>query len=269
MLSITSDYAAGTGCPEPYLRRIAAAGFTHVHWCHQWNTDFLYADSEVEQIARWLDELGLSLTDLHASAGREKGWTSAREYERLAGVELVVNRIQMAARLGTDVVILHLPGDDGADGAASYWPRVWRSMDALCEAGERDGVRIALENGDFDALADVFARYDASRVGLCYDCGHGNLVPDGLDRLAGLADRLISLHLHDNDGLADLHKLPLTGTVDWPRLAGLIAASSYGKWVSMESTMAHADTDDEAAWLHAAREAGGRLTEMIAAARDA
>jgi hypothetical protein len=37
MLAITSDYAKSTGCPEPHLRQIAEAGFSHVHWCHHWN----------------------------------------------------------------------------------------------------------------------------------------------------------------------------------------------------------------------------------------
>ncbi len=87
MLSLTTDYASSKGCPESALRRIAEAGFTHVHWCHQWNTDFLYGHAEIAQIGRWLAEFGLGLLDLHASAGVEKNWVSAREYERLAGVE--------------------------------------------------------------------------------------------------------------------------------------------------------------------------------------
>ena len=45
MLSITTDYAKDVGDPSPYLRSIAEAGFSHLHWCHQWNTDFLYAAS--------------------------------------------------------------------------------------------------------------------------------------------------------------------------------------------------------------------------------
>ncbi len=31
MLSITPDYVESTGDPQPYLERIAAAGFTHIH----------------------------------------------------------------------------------------------------------------------------------------------------------------------------------------------------------------------------------------------
>ena len=68
MLSMTTDYFADTGSAEPYLRRIAEAGFTRVHWCHEWNSDYLYSGDEVRQIGRWLDECGLKMLDLHASA---------------------------------------------------------------------------------------------------------------------------------------------------------------------------------------------------------
>jgi len=70
-LSMTTDYAQDRGCPLPYLVRIAAAGFAHVHWCHHWASDFLYARPEIAQIRRWLAELGLAVLDIHASAGQE------------------------------------------------------------------------------------------------------------------------------------------------------------------------------------------------------
>ncbi|MBN1257903.1 MAG: sugar phosphate isomerase/epimerase, partial [Planctomycetes bacterium] len=73
-LSMTTDFTADHGCPESDLKLIAEAGFSHVHWCHHWDTDFLYADSEIAQIKEWLDEFGLQVLDIHASAGREKSW---------------------------------------------------------------------------------------------------------------------------------------------------------------------------------------------------
>ena len=270
MLSMTTDYATGTGCPEPYLRRIAEAGFTHVHWCHQWDTDFVYQAPEVEQIAAWLGEFGLGLTDLHGSAGREKGWCSEREYERLAGLELVTNRIDMAARLGSDVVTMHLPGEPlEADARPAYWARVQHALDGLEPPARARGVRIALENlGDprsFDTIAEVFARYGPETVGLCYDSGHGNISGNGLDRLEGMRDRLISLHLHDNDASGDQHKLLFSGTVDWKRLAAIIARSSYGKWVSMETTMRNAGIEAETEFLAQARDTGLAFARMIEA----
>ena len=83
---------------EPYLRRIARPA-THLHWCHQWNTDFLYAEPEIDQIARWLDSTACACW---TSTGR-RGWRksgSPPPTVRLAGVELVASRLEMTARLG-------------------------------------------------------------------------------------------------------------------------------------------------------------------------
>jgi len=266
---MTTDYATvSTGCPEPYLRRIAEAGFSHVHWCHHWNTDFLYADAEVEQIGRWLADFGLALTDLHASAGVEKGWCSAREYERLAGIELVTNRIAMTARLGSDVVILHLPFEpEGSGDREAYWARVRRSFDDLAPFARGQGVRIALENSskdNFDALERVFALYGPDVVGLCYDSGHGNVAGNGLDRLERVRGRLLSVHLHDNDGTGDQHKLVFDGTTDWPRLARLIASSPYRKPLSFESNMgSYPKGSDEVAFLCRALASGAALARLL------
>ncbi|MCX7591882.1 MAG: sugar phosphate isomerase/epimerase, partial [Kiritimatiellae bacterium] len=259
-LSVTTDYQSDTGDPSPYLRRIAEAGFTHVHWCHHWNTDFVYSKPEIEQIRKWLRTFGLRLLDLHGSVGPEKNWGSVREYERLAGVELVKNRLEMTAALDGDVVIMHLPQEPNCDATR-------RSLDALERLARHLGVRIALENGRFDEIGVILAEYSPLFIGLCYDSGHGNLIPDGLDRLSEWAHRLISVHLHDNDGREDQHRLPFTGTVDWERLAGIIARSAYSKCVSMEVSMRRSGWTDEERFLSATREAGIRLSGLIAAAR--
>lgn len=270
-LSIATDYRQDTGSPYPHLRAIAEAGFTHVHWCHQWNTDFLYAAAEVTQICAWLGELGLQVTDLHASAGSEKGWASPLEYERLAGVELVANRLEMSARLGCEVAVLHIPGEPEEPAArAAYWERVHRSLDALAPCSAATGVRLAFENGGTPAswipIARVCADYGPDFTGLCYDAGHGNLSGDGLDQLAIHAGRLLAIHLHDNDGSGDQHVLPFMGSVDWPRLIGLLAVSSYDKWINLEVSQARSGYEDEAAFLAAALALAQRLSADLSAA---
>ena len=44
-LAINTCFLAASGSPEAHLRAIAEAGFTHVHWCHHWRTDFLYSST--------------------------------------------------------------------------------------------------------------------------------------------------------------------------------------------------------------------------------
>ena len=50
-----------------------------------------------------------------------------------------------------------------------------------------------IENGDFISLEKLFSEYGPDYVGLCYDCGHGNMIADGLDQLDRFKERLISL----------------------------------------------------------------------------
>ena len=267
MLSITTDYKEDTGNPAPYLRRIAAAGFSHVHWCHQWNTDFIYSDSEINQIARWLQEYGLQLNDLHASEGVEKSWVAPEEYRREAGVALVQNRIDMTAKLGGDVVIMHVRAEPRQlEAGQRFWTQLQKSLDTLEPFARTRGVRIAIENLyplNFDTIEKIFANYGPNFVGLCYDSGHANLGEDHIDRLTPLKDRLLALHLHDNHGAADQHKLPFLGTIDWPKLTSLIAQSSYSKMISLEVTIHHSGLDEEMVFLDQAFECGTKVAHMI------
>jgi len=263
MLSMTTDYAAETECPEPYLARIAQAGFSHVHWCHHWNDDFMYSDGEIEQIAVWLRDFGLQLNDLHASSGREKAYGSLREYERRAGVELVRNRIHMAATLSSDVIILHLP--ERAEASDEVWRQVLKSLDDLEPYARAQGVRIAIENcSSFDPVERVLSQYSDDYLGLCYDSGHGNLDGEGPDRLEKLTHRLIAIHLSDNDGASDQHVLPFSGTVDWPRLARIIAESPYEKCVNLEVCIQNTGLRDEKQFLEQALQTGATLSQMMA-----
>lgn len=271
MNSIATDYKEDTGCPYPHLQAIAEAGFSHVHWCHHWCTDFMYSAPEINQIIEWLGELGLRVTDVHASAGSEKHWASAREYERLSGVELVANRMEMAARLGSDAIVLHIPLVPEEDAArVAYWDRVRRSLDALEVCGRATGVRVALENGftpqSWTPIAGVLEAYGPEFAGICYDSGHGNLSGNGLDCLEARADRLVCIHLHDNDGASDQHLLPGMGTVDWERLAAILAKSSYRKWINLEVSQGRSGYEDTAAFLREAQAIAQRLTRAVAEA---
>jgi sugar phosphate isomerase/epimerase len=272
MLSMTTAFVQDTGNPKPYLRRIAEAGFSHVHWHHHCTTDFIYARCEVDQIAAWLDTFGLRLSDVHASDGIEKCWTSPVEYERQAGVELVKNRIWMAAYLGCHTVVLHLPAEpEDAEERAIFWVQVLQSLNELAPVARAHDVMLALENLPSDnslAIEKVLTRYPPDYIGICYDTGHGNCSGSGLELLERFRHRLLALCVHDNDGTTDQHGLPFTGTVDWQALASLVAGSPYLGCLSMGGMLCQS-TLTERAFLARAFEAGSRLTHMIEEARRA
>ena len=285
MISLTSDYVTGTGDPSPYLRLMAEAGFTHVHWCHQWRSDFLYADSEIEQIGRWLDEFGLKLNDVHGSEGIEKFWYAPEEYARLAGIELVKNRIDFTARLGGDAVVMHAYPPTVRPDLAPYndflFDQIRRSLDDLQAYAVTRGVRIALENlidfaateaevadvtqaGDnAELLARLITAYPPEFLGFCFDSGHAILGRDRTDAYAPLFARLAVLHLHDNDGIDDQHLPVYDGAVKWEQLAGLIGASPYRKPLSFELSINHSGFAEPAPFLAYAMEGCRRFARQV------
>ena len=248
-IAINTDFLGGTGSPEPRLKAIAEAGFTHLHWCHQWNTDFLYSRSELDQYSKWLRGFGLQLLDIHGSAGQEKCWFSTEEYRRQAGVELVLNRIIMLHELGgTGSLMMHAPAlrnnmpEVDPKSVRAQYDSLKRSLDELLPVLEKYSVRIAIENlrnDTFELIAETMRDYPEKYLGITYDSGHGNIAEGkGLARLEPLKNRLQALHLHDNDGSGDQHQAPFYGTVDWKRLVKIIAGSSYkGRPLSFELSL--------------------------------
>lgn len=269
MLALATDYREDKGDAIPYLRLLAEAGFSCTHWAHEWNTDYVYTDEEVSRIGAALQDCGLHLRDLHASLTERANWGSRDETVRQAGVDLTLNRLRMTAALGGQAMVMHLPTEPGPDGIPHYpFDVLHRSLEALAEPAREYRVALALENSAPDnmpAIAALLEQYPPELLGLCYDSGHGHIAGNGLDRLETMTDRLLVLHLHDNNGQDDLHNLPFSGTGDWGRLARILAAAPYDGPLTMEAS--HLG-DDNTAFLRAAWEQGGRLEQMVQEARQ-
>lgn len=265
-LSITSDYYNSHDDPVPYLHAIRGAGFSFVHFCHEWDTDRLYSPEQISEISNELVDLGLSVNNLHASEGVESSWGSEQRVSRNAGVELVRNRMEMAAELGADTIILHADVERSL-GAQRH------SLEELLPSAERMGIRIALENlpgqGFSRALALVH-EFDHEMLGYCLDTGHAVLnnalgFDDLSDAEANLS-KLYSLHLQDNDGSDDQHRLPFTGKVPWQRVARLIAKAPYNGCLTFEVMSVNESYPDHTSFLREALSRGRTFDSMVAEA---
>ena len=280
MLSINTDFKQGTGYPFTYFKNIAEAGFSHVHWCHNWNTYFLYTEMEIAEIRKQLDLHGLQLSDIHASSGVEKCWYSPVEYERIAGVELVKNRIYMSSILGGDAVVLHPFVVYDKDALPEYRAQGLKSLTEIDSFARSCGVKVSLENlfqkdgsgindtglENIDTLEYYFKRFSPETIGFCWDTGHSIILGDeSFERCAGFAkERLSAMHINDNKGDLDQHSPPFTWTDRWEWVAGVIASSPYpeNKPVLLEVDINNnpADTDD---FLSGTYNAGRKFTDMI------
>ena len=263
-LSMCSDYARDRGNAERDLIKIAEAGFDGVQWIHHWCTDFIYTKPEISQIGKWLRCCHLELFDLHGTDGVEKRWYSETEYERQAGVELVKNRVEMTRELGGKVVVMHIPRliPDNS----GKWDQLRKSLDETEKfCADRD-VKIAVENifyDEFNGIGKLMSEYSPNFLGICYDSGHGNMGRLGLSRLARFPDRLLALHLHDNNGYDDQHKPLFSGTIDWNELAETVAKTTYSGPLTLETGIRNSGISDEAVFLKQEFEDSRKLAGMI------
>jgi sugar phosphate isomerase/epimerase len=164
--------------------------------------------------------------------------------------------------------VIHPPWEPSHRQAGQvFWESWRRSLDALEPFARRQGVRLALENlvtYAFHTIERALSLYGPEFLGLCYDSGHGHFSGSGLEQLDLLKQRLLALHLNDNDGTGDHHQLPFSGKVDWPRLAGILAASDYRGCLTLEVVQDPERFPETGRFLVEARQQGEALAALLA-----
>ena len=105
----------------------------------------------------------------------------------------------------------------------------------LINKAENTNVYLAFENmRNIEHLRYIFSNMKSERVKFCYDSGHRNCKTPNEDLLVEFSDKLISIHLHDNNGLEDEHKLPFDGTINWNDIMRNIKKSNYAGALCLE-----------------------------------
>lgn len=142
------------------------------------------------------------------------------------------------------------------------WEQTEKFIDSIAPYAKEMGITICIENL-YDAVGGhlvegpccdagkaveridrINERYHAEVLGFCFDTGHANLV--GLDMekfVTKLEHRLKVLHIHDNDGIMDLHQIPFTFTktrenkvsTDWDGFIRGLKNIHYNKVLNFET----------------------------------
>lgn len=108
-------------------------------------------------------------------------------------------------------------------------------MKRIIETAERLNVNIAVENMSRPEYLDrIFKNIQSERLGFCFDSGHCNVFTPYVDFLALYGDKLMALHLHDNNGTEDWHSLPFSGNMRWDDIAVKLKKISYNGAFALE-----------------------------------
>jgi len=105
----------------------------------------------------------------------------------------------------------------------------------IVEEAERLNINIAIENMcHLEYLDVIFSNIQSKKLGFCFDSGHWNIFMQHTDLLTLYGDKLMALHLHDNDGIEDWHALPLSGNINWNNIATKLKSINYNGAISLE-----------------------------------
>ena len=157
---------------------------------------------------------------------------------RQAAVRAVADYLDVFAAVGVPAVTVHANWPSGMFDVDDGIGWQVESLAAILAEARSRNVRIMYEllGGWRDAPANIRQVLNELPDLLCHlDLGHCNLCgssPEAMIR--AFADRLHHIHLHDNNGQADLHLPPGTGTIDWPAVMQALREVGYDGTITLE-----------------------------------
>lgn len=167
------------------------------------------------EMVRRANEAELTVFNIHMSGTDDNAIWSTDNYIREKHLKPICKTIEEIADLGYTNLVLHLcERGDVPDPALP----LLHSIEAILPYAESNHVTLSLENTwRADYLEYVWQAFPGVKeLGFCFDTSHANL-KDQFYLIEKYGSRLSALHISDNDGNADRHRLPFDGKIDFSK----------------------------------------------------
>ncbi|MEM4576974.1 MAG: sugar phosphate isomerase/epimerase [Candidatus Nezhaarchaeales archaeon] len=155
---------------------------------------------------------------------------------RAVALKLIEDSIRHAYEIDAKLVVIHSGFISPLDFLKPKvsWNLFLDSLKRLNKLANDLDIYVGVENMPSDVSAAIRSYKDAIRfmeeihalemLGLTLDIGHTNTINtyEARDYLLRVGDRILHLHLHDNDGKSDGHLAVGSGTVNWALILPLV-----------------------------------------------
>lgn len=97
-------------------------------------------------------------------------------------------------------------------------------IENMASRHEKNGSHLYGINAD-----EILCVASSIGAGTCWDTGHANIsgITKQSTEMKKLGDKLLCVHLHDNNGVSDNHLIPYEGSVDWDDCIEGLSETSY------------------------------------------
>lgn len=175
----------------------------------------------VDTLKRCADQYGAEFVQAH-SPGAENPLAGPEAFEQ--AVRRNVRAIEICSALNIPNLVIHAGSLRGAT-KGEWFDKNRDFFRALIPAMEKYNVNVLHENTTtlntphyYVSTGEEmrgFAKYvDHPLFHACWDVGHANLQGSQYQQIMDVGDELYAVHIHDNNGVQDLHQLPFMGCIN-------------------------------------------------------
>ncbi|MBE6356665.1 MAG: sugar phosphate isomerase/epimerase [Lentisphaerae bacterium] len=242
-------------CPDAMLRSCFAEfrdnGVENLVFVDPW-AERIIKDPAFVRMLKLASKDVVNLREMHAPYGECYDLNCVSPARREGLVQDHAKAMAYAAEFGSRTYTIHI----GAFDSVFYHtpnevlrPLALDTLEKLIPYAEKYDIKIAVENSfersNTPAEVMYYVNYfNHPNVGCCYDSGHAHMMRPGDGKkvyssyfvnevwqndigfcdnaFEQMASRIVTCHLHDNNGLDDQHMAPGMGNLDWNELANKV-----------------------------------------------
>ena len=200
----------------------------------------------LEDVKNAADKEGIEIYQAHGPWRHPP--KDATEEDRAEWRAYMEKGIYACSILGCKYFVIHpiMPFGTGAEPDSKMFYKLnYEFFKSLIPAAEKHGVVICVENMPFKAhsiarpneIADFVKALDSDYIAMCLDTGHAAVLGfDVGESVKIMKDKLVTLHVHDNDGVNDLHRFPFDGVINWESFAKALSELGEDVVLSLETS---------------------------------
>lgn len=221
------------------LSMIREYGFTNIEiWGMRPHFDY-YDNQYLNHIKKSMDEFRLKVCSFHAPMYRFVGdaqqglWlflSDINEEKRRSAVEETKKLMEVAGLFEPINFVIH--PDLSVNNFELTLKNLRISLEELEPAARKAGIKLALETGIrssnlSSSIVNLVNELDPETFGVCVDVGHANVGENSLTALEVAMERLLEVHVSDNNGDGDAHLVPGEGNIKWAEVVGKLKACNF------------------------------------------
>jgi len=196
---------------------------------------------DTASLSQLLKDRGITVYSVHAPYGEKADLSSCEENKREKAISSHKEIIRKMQEFECKILVIHPGEKTEKKKAQSRLSIFYKSLEEILPLALESKITLAIENmppgfvgSSAEELRHTIEEFSSPHLRVCFDTGHshiGGALENDFDTLQHL---IITFHIHDNDGLRDLHLQPPYGTIPWKDFVVQMKHSSFSNPIIME-----------------------------------